>query len=183
MARSTRQVTISPGRAVFPAARETSFSASVCLILARGTPAALFRRLDEVGAPAHLADAELAQLDRQLGALGDERNAVDDRRAVHLAREQHHRQPAGRHDHVCTCVEEGFAFAFPKGLQLLQSLFARKRVDEVAHLGVHSAHADHPLLQSVADHLVLVPGNEHGIDGDEPELASERAGVEQGRLA
>src|SRR6266699_779781 len=39
------------------------------------------------------------------------------------------------------------------------------------------------LLQAVADHLVLVPRDERRVDGHQAELAPERAGVEERRLA
>src|SRR5688500_5061988 len=128
----------------------------------------LVRRLDEVRAAADLPQAELAQLDGQLGALGDQPDAVDHRGAIHLgAAEEHHRQAAGRDDDVGARVEQDAALALPKRFEPFESLLAGKGVDEVLHAGVDRAHADHTLLQAVADHLVLVPGDEHRIDGDQ----------------
>src|SRR5688500_15970533 len=110
----------------------------------------LVRRLDEIRAPADFPQAELAQLDGHLGALGDQRDAVDDRGSIHLAAaEQHHRQAAGRHDDVGAGVEQDAALAFPKGLELSKSVLAGKGVDEVLHARIDRAHADHALLQAV----------------------------------
>src|SRR5260221_2500405 len=110
MARSTLQVTISPGVTDFlPAARATSFCASVSSGLKKLLEG-LLGRLGEVGAPADGIAAGAAQLDDHLRGLGDHGHAVDDRRAADArarqAAEQHHRDAARGNDDVGAAIEE-----------------------------------------------------------------------------
>ena len=99
------------------------------------------------------------------------------------AGEEHHRQAAGRHDDVGAGVEQRAALAFPKWFQFLKRFLAREGIDEVGHRRLDRAHADHALLQAVADHLVLVPRDEDRVDGDRGRACGPASGVQQRGLA
>ena len=131
------------------------------------------RRLGIGAAPADHRAGQAVQRQRHLGGLGHHGDAVQHQRAVDgeraFAREQQHRQAAGRQDHL-----GAFFHQRPHlGDELLAHLGVGGLVGEGAHearqVGVDGAHADDAVVEAVRQHLPLVPVDERRVDGDEAE--------------
>jgi hypothetical protein len=98
-------------------------------------------------------------------------------------REQQHRQPSGGDQHVAAAVQQWPHLAHEVRAHRGIHHAIGERPHEPRQIRGDLRHAADALRQTVTDHLLVVPRNEHRIDHHQPEPPADRAGEQHRRLA